>query len=177
MLRRCLPEDFEAMYSIINDAAMAYRGVIPPDCWKEPYMPREELAEEIAAGVVFWGAEQEGQLVGVMGIQHVDDVALIRHAYVRTAHRRQGIGSELLRHLLAQTDRPVLVGTWADATWAIRFYERHGFRLVSPPEKERLLRRYWTVPDRQAEASVVLADEKWFGRSQTPAPADRAPAR
>ena len=124
-------------------------------------MPREELADEIAAGVEFWGAEQEGQLVGVMGIQHVEDVTLIRHAYVRTAYRRQGIGSRLLRHLLGQTDRPVLVGTWADATWAIRFYERHGFRLVTPQEKDRLLRRYWTVPERQMEASVVLADEKW----------------
>lgn len=162
MLRRCRPEDFETIHSIINDAAMAYRGVIPPDCWKEPYMPREELAGEIAAGVVFWGAEQEGQLVGVMGIQHVGNVALIRHAYVRTACRRQGIGSKLLCHLLAQMDRPVLVGTWADATWAIRFYERHGFRLVTPQEKERLLGRYWTVPGRQMEASVVLADEKWF---------------
>ncbi|MEW6045772.1 MAG: GNAT family N-acetyltransferase [Bacillota bacterium] len=166
MLRLCRPEDFEAIYAIINDAAMAYRGVIPADCWKEPYMSREELAEEIAAGVVFWGAERDGQLVGVMGIQHVRDVALIRHAYVRTAHRRRGIGGQLLRHLLAQTNRPVLVGTWTDATWAIRFYEKHGFRLVAPQEKERLLRRYWTVPDRQIETSVVLADAKWFRRKR-----------
>ncbi len=170
MLRRCRPEDFEAIYAIINDAAMAYRGVIPEDCWKEPYMPRQELAEEIASGVLFWGAEQDGHLVGVMGIQHVGDVTLIRHAYVRTACRRQGLGGKLLVHLLAETDRPVLVGTWADATWAIRFYEKHGFRLVTPQEeKDRLLRRYWKVPRRQMEASVVLGDERWFRQAHSPA--------
>lgn len=137
-------------------------GSSRPTAGKNPTCPGRNSREEIAAGVVFWGAERDGQLVGVMGIQHVRDVALIRHAYVRTAHRRRGIGGQLLRHLLAQTNRPVLVGTWTDATWAIRFYEKHGFRLVAPQEKERLLRRYWTVPDCQIETSVVLADAKWF---------------
>ncbi len=162
MIRRCEESDFEAMYALINDAAHVYRGVIPADRWKEPYMPREELRHEIDAGVEFWGYEEGGDLLGVMGIQQVQDVTLIRHAYVHTAHQRRGIGSELLRHLLAMTDRPTLIGTWADATWAVRFYERHGFRLVTPEEKERLLRKYWEIPERQVETSVVLADERWL---------------
>ncbi|MFO1361031.1 MAG: GNAT family N-acetyltransferase [Burkholderiales bacterium] len=157
MIRRCTDPDLPAMLAIINDAAQAYRGVIPADRWHEPYMPAEELAAEIAAGVVFWGCENDGRLVGVMGLQPVQDVALIRHAYVATAARRGGIGGELLRHLLAQSDRPVLVGTWAAATWAIRFYERHGFTLVAPDEKARLLATYWSIPERQIDTSVVLA--------------------
>lgn len=157
MIRRCTDPDLPAMLAIINDAAQAYRGVIPADRWHEPYMPAEELAAEIAAGVVFWGCENDGRLVGVMGLQPVQDVALIRHAYVATAARRGGIGGELLRHLLAQSDRPVLVGTWAAATWAIRFYERHGFTLVAPDEKARLLATYWSIPERQVDTSVVLA--------------------
>lgn len=161
MIRRCGEADVPAMFAIINDAAQAYRGVIPADRWHEPYMPEAELRAEIAAGVVFWGAEREGRLVGVMGLQDVLDVALIRHAYVATAVRGEGIGGALLRHLVDQTDRPLLVGTWAAATWAIRFYERHGFALTSPAEKERLLRRYWSIPDRQIETSVVLVDERW----------------
>lgn len=160
-IRRCGEADVPAMFAIINDAAQAYRGVIPADRWHEPYMPEAELRAEIAAGVVFWGAEREGRLVGVMGLQDVLDVALIRHAYVATAVRGEGIGGALLRHLVDQTDRPLLVGTWAAATWAIRFYERHGFALTSPAEKERLLRRYWSIPDRQIETSVVLVDERW----------------
>lgn len=124
-------------------------------------MPEEELRHELHAGVVFWGWEQAGGLVGVMGLQGVADVALIRHAYVATAVRRQGVGGKLLQFLLDRTSRPVLIGTWAAATWAIRFYEQHGFRVVSPAEKERLLRRYWCIPDRQIETSVVLADPKW----------------
>jgi N-acetylglutamate synthase-like GNAT family acetyltransferase len=160
-IRRCGEADVPAMFAIINDAAQAYRGVIPADRWHEPYMPEAELRAEIAAGVVFWGAEREGRLVGVMGLQDVLDVALIRHAYVATAARGEGIGGALLRHLVDQTDRPLLVGTWAAATWAIRFYERHGFALTSPAEKERLLRRYWSIPDRQIETSVVLVDERW----------------
>jgi N-acetylglutamate synthase-like GNAT family acetyltransferase len=160
-IRRCGDADVPAMFVIINDAAQAYRGVIPADRWHEPYMPEAELRAEIAAGVVFWGAEREGRLVGVMGLQDVLDVALIRHAYVATAARSEGIGGALLRHLVDQTDRPLLVGTWAAATWAIRFYERHGFALTSPAEKERLLRRYWSIPDRQIETSVVLVDERW----------------
>ncbi|KPL21358.1 MAG: GNAT family acetyltransferase [Anaerolineae bacterium SM23_84] len=162
MIRPCRDHDLETMYAVINDAAQAYRGVIPPDRWKEPYMPREELRDEIGSGVVFWGYEANGELVGVMGIQDVKDVTLIRHAYVRTDHQRQGIGTELLNHLIGLSRRPTLVGTWADAVWAVRFYERHGFRLVSQEEKERLLRTYWSIPERQIETSVVLADERWF---------------
>ena len=157
MIRECLEEDFEAIYEIINDAAQAYRGIIPPDRWHDPYMPREELREEISAGVAFLGYEKEGELAGVMGTQDVQDVTLIRHAYVRTAHRNQGIGGELLGQIMDGATRPVLIGTWADAFWAIRFYERHGFKVVSPGEKERLLRKYWSVPDRQIVTSVVLA--------------------
>jgi GNAT superfamily N-acetyltransferase len=162
MITRCHEHDFEEIFAIVNDAARAYRGVIPADCWSEPYMPREELREQIGAGVVFWGYEQEGALAGVMGIQHVKDVTLIRHAYVRTASQRRGIGVALLASLHAQTDRPVLIGTWSEAGWAIRFYEKHGFRVVSPEEKDRLLRMYWTVDERQIESSVVLADTAWF---------------
>ena len=165
-IRRCNQEDFEEIYEIINDAAQAYKGVIPPDCWKEPYMSRKELRREMESGIEFWGYEEEGRLMGVMGIQHVQDVTLIRHAYVRPAKQNQGIGGKLLSFLRRQTARPILIGTWADATWAIRFYEKHGFRLVSPEEKGRLLRKYWSIPERQIETSVVLADQKWFeGRS------------
>ncbi len=162
MIRRCVTNDFETLYAIVNDGAEAYRGVIPADRWKVPYMPREELQHEIDHGVVFWGYEDAGQLVGVMGIQDIQDVTLIRHAYVRTGRRNQGIGGKLLAHLYAQCTRPVLVGTWAAATWAVRFYQKHGFRLVTPQEKERLLKKYWSIPDRQVETSVVLADPKWF---------------
>ena len=162
MIRRCDSSEFEMIYAIINDAAQAYKGVIPAGRWKEPYMSRDELRHEMDKGVVFSGYEKDGELVGVMGIQHVRDVTLIRHAYVRTAKRNQGIGGRLLSSLLEQTTGPILVGTWADATWAIRFYEKHGFRPVSPEEKDRLLRRYWSIPKRQIETSVVLADRKWF---------------
>jgi N-acetylglutamate synthase-like GNAT family acetyltransferase len=161
VIRQCDETDFEAIYEIINDAAEAYRGVIPADVWNDPYMSREELAREIADGVVFWGFEEDGELAAVMGIQHVEDVTLIRHSYVRSVKRNQGIGGRLLSHLRGLTQRPMLVGTWADATWAVRFYERHGFRLVSPAEKDCLLRRYWSVPERQIETSVVLADDRW----------------
>ena len=157
IIRECLEDDFEAIYEIINDAAQAYRGIIPPDRWHDPYMPREELQEEILAGVAFLGYEKEGELAGVMGTQDVQDVTLIRHAYVRTAHRNQGIGGELLGQIIDGATRPVLIGTWADAFWAIRFYEHHGFTVVSPGEKERLLRKYWSVSDRQIETSVVLS--------------------
>jgi GNAT superfamily N-acetyltransferase len=161
MIRRCNDADFEAIYEIINDAATAYKGVIPADVWADPYMSREELRREIVDGIAFWGFEDNDELAGVMGIQDVQDVTLIRHAYVRTAKRNQGIGGRLLSHLRDLTHRPILVGTWADAVWALRFYEHHGFQLVSPKEKDRLLRRYWAVPERQIETSVVLADERW----------------
>lgn len=146
------------MHEIINDSAQAYRGVIPADRWHEPYMSKEELAHEIRDGIVFWGYEKDGNLIGVMGIQEVGDVTLIRHAYVATRERGKGIGSMLLSELVTKTDRPLLIGTWADAVWAIRFYEKHGFRLVSNEEKDRLLKKYWKIPARQVETSVVLAD-------------------
>jgi N-acetylglutamate synthase-like GNAT family acetyltransferase len=162
MIRQCKPDDFETIYEIVNDAAVAYKGVIPSDRWHEPYMPREELQHEIDAGVRFWGYEVEGELVGVMGIQDVQDVTLIRHAYVRTTQRRKGIGGKLLSHLLTLTERPILIGTWAAATWAIRFYEKYGFRLVTEEEKNHLLKKYWSIPERQVETSVVLAEEHRF---------------
>jgi N-acetylglutamate synthase-like GNAT family acetyltransferase len=158
MIRTCAPEDFERIYEIINDGAQAYRGVIPADRWSEPYMSRDKLRHEIDDGVVFWGHEEGGALAGVMGLQDVKDVTLIRHAYVRTANRNQGIGGKLLTHLRTITDRPVLIGTWADAVWAIGFYEKHGFRVVEQDEKNVLLKKYWNIPERQVETSVVLTD-------------------
>jgi N-acetylglutamate synthase-like GNAT family acetyltransferase len=161
MIRRCDNRDFEVTWAIINDGAQAYRGIIPEDRWTEPYMSREKLQDEIDDGVVFWGYEDTGNLLGVMGLQQVRDVTLIRHAYVRSSSQKQGIGTHLLSHLRLLTKRPVLIGTWADAVWAIRFYKRHGFQMVSNEEKDRLLKRYWNIPDRQIETSVVLADAKW----------------
>ena len=165
MIRLCNEGDLEAIWSIVNEGARAYKGVIPADRWAEPYMPMVKLRQEIEDGVVFWGYEQRGALVGVMGIQKVQDVTLIRHAYVRTASQKQGIGGCLLSHLWELANGPVLIGTWSDAVWAIRFYERHGFELVDAKEKERLLKKYWTVPDRQIQTSVVLADSKWRAQS------------
>ena len=162
MIRLCTTTEFETVYEIINDAAQAYQGVIPADCWHDPYMSKAELQQELESGVVFWGFEGEDELVGVMGIQQVQDVTLIRHAYVRAINRNQGIGGQLLAHLRTLSDRPILIGTWAAAVWAIRFYEKHGFRLVSPEEKDRLLKQYWTISDRQIETSVVLAERNWF---------------
>jgi len=141
---------------VINDAAAAYRGVIPADRWHEPYMSREELLSEMRAGVKFFCIRRDGRVVGVMGLQHVADVALIRHAYTVSSQQHGGVGTLLLQHLKRQADRPLLVGTWKAATWAVRFYERRGFRLVSDEEKERLLRRYWNIPERQVAESVVL---------------------
>ena len=162
MIRSCRANESEVICKIINDAAQAYNGVIPEDCWSEPYMPQGELAEEIAAGVGFTGYEQDGKLVGVMGVQDVLDGTLIRHAYVRTCHRNRGIGGRLLSRLAERTRKPLLIGTWADALWALRFYQNRGFQLVSPEDKDRLLIKYWTVPPRQREVSVVLADQRWF---------------
>jgi GNAT superfamily N-acetyltransferase len=157
MIRPCTESDFETIADIINDAAIAYKGVIPSDRWKEPYMTREELRHEINDGVRFWGYEDASRLIGVMGIQDVKDVTLIRHAYVRTAHRNKGIGGALLVSLQGQATRDLLIGTWKDAVWAIRFYERYGFRVVSEKEKDLLLRTYWSIPQRQVETSVVLS--------------------
>jgi len=161
-IRACRETEFETIWSIVNEAAEAYRGIIPADRWKEPYMPREELRHEIQSGVKFWGYEEGGQLLGVMGIQDVQDVTLIRHAYVRTAQRNRGIGGRLLAELRRRADRSILIGTWADATWAVGFYQRHGFRLVTPAQKDYLLKKYWSIPERQVETSVVLAEPKWF---------------
>ena len=162
MIRQCNDRDFEIIYSIINDAARVYKGVIPEDRWKEPYMSKDELQHQINEDVVFWGYEEDGELIGVMGIQHLQDVSLIRHAYVRPGRQNQGIGQELLVELCRQTDRPTLIGTWANAVWAIQFYEKNGFKIVSQQQKNRLLEKYWSIPARQVETSVVLADRKWF---------------
>ena len=168
MIRRCTADDFDRILAIINEAADTYRGIIPDDRWKDPYMPAGELAEEIAAGIDFDGYEVAGNgLVGVMGVQMVEDVALIRHAYVAAGHQRSGIGSALLEGLRGRVDCPVLIGTWAAATWAIDFYRRHGFELVPAREKSDVLRRYWTVPERQIETSVVLADPRWRARAES----------
>jgi len=166
VIRRCDERDFETVLSIVNDSAEAYRGVIPADCFGNPYMPREELAGEIAAGVAFWAWEEDGALAGVMGVQPVADVALIRHAYVRTTKQRRGIGGRLLRHIRSITDRPLLVGTWAAADWAVRFYRRYGFAPVPAPDTADVLRRYWDVPARQIETSVVLAEQEWLKRRE-----------
>ncbi len=162
MIRRCDERDFEVIWTIINDGAQAYKGTIPADRWTQPYMSREKLQHEIDDGVVFWGCEDAGELLGVMGIQEIEDVTLVRHAYVRTTSQKQGIGGGLQSHLRDLASRPMLIGTWADAVWAIRFYERHGFQALSPEVKDRLLKRYWKIPARQIETSVVLADKTWW---------------
>ncbi len=162
MIRSTTDADFDTIWEIVNDGAQAYKGIIPADRWHEPYMSREELRSEIGAGIEFCGYEEQGQLLGVMGIQQVRDVTLIRHAYTRTTAQKRGIGSQLLAHLRERAVCPVLIGTWADAVWAIRFYERHGFKQVAWKEKQRLLRIYWSIPERQVETSVVLTDQKWF---------------
>ena len=156
-IRDCVDEDFPAILAIINAAAEAYRGAIPPDCWHDPYMPDDALCAELAAGVAFCGYEADGALCGVMGLQPVGDVDLIRHAYVLPEQQRRGVGGALLRHLQRHSTRRILVGTWAAAAWAIDFYQRHGFVLVAPAAKATLLKTYWTIPDRQIETSVVLA--------------------
>ena len=162
MIRRCDEDDFEVIWAIINDGAHVYKGVIPEDCWTEPYMSKNELRHEINDRVRFWGYEEEGKLAGVMGFQPVKDVTLIRHAYVATSSQRRGIGARLLSHLRKLTPGPVLIGTWSDAVWAIRFYEKHGFQLVRPQQIKRLIKQYWSIPERQIEASVVLADPRWW---------------
>ncbi len=155
-IRRCTVKDLDVILEIINDAAQAYKGVIPADRWHDPYMPVEELWQQIAEGVRFWGYTYRGQLIGVMGIQDVKDVTLIRHAYVRTKYRNKGIGSKLLVFLRSQAKAPILIGTWKAASWAIAFYEKHGFSLVAPRQKNVLLKKYWNIPQRQVQTSVVL---------------------
>ena len=174
LIRQSVAADVAAIAALINEAAQAYRGVIPADRWHEPYMPTDQLEKEIANGVVFWVAEQEGRLSGVMGIQDKGDVALVRHAYVAPTLQRSGVGTRLLRHVEGLTDKPILIGTWASASWAIEFYERNGFTVVPNNDKDRLLRTYWSIPARQIETSVVLADGRWMARITSSGPA--APA-
>ena len=171
MIRQCKESDFNTILEIINDAAQAYKGVIPEDRWNEPYMRFEELMHEIGNGVVFWGLEHHRQLFGVMGIQHKDYVTLIRHSYVRTRSQKMGIGTKLLQHLESMTEKPVLIGTWAVSLRAISFYKKSGYALLSDEEKNRLLRKYWSIPERQVETSVVLANRTWF-KAQHSTPAD-----
>ena len=162
LITKSRTSDFKQIYEIINDAASAYKGIIPEDGWHEPYMSELELQNQIDRGVEFWCYSDNDEILGVMGIQDKSEVALIRHAYVRTTGQNKGIGSKLLHHLSELTKKPIFIGTWADATWAINFYKKHGFRLVSFSEKERLLRTYWTIPLRQIETSVVLANSDWI---------------
>jgi N-acetylglutamate synthase-like GNAT family acetyltransferase len=162
IIRKSVDGDFPAILAIINDAARAYRGVIPVDRWHEPYMSTEEFKGEVAAGVVFWIAEESGRLTGVMGIQDKGDVALVRHAYVDPSAQRTGVGTKLLRHVESLVDKPILIGTWATASWAIDFYRRNGFDVVAESDKDQLLRRYWSIPPRQIETSVVLANGRWI---------------
>jgi N-acetylglutamate synthase-like GNAT family acetyltransferase len=161
MIRKANDEDFEEIFNIINDAAIAYKGVIPPDRWHEPYMTREELRAQMEDGVRFSCYVDDDEIIGVMGIQDKADVELIRHAYVRTQQRKKGVGSLLLQELIKDAEKPILIGTWKAADWAISFYEKHGFRLVEEEEKNRLLKKYWAIPDRQVETSVVLVDGKY----------------
>jgi len=163
MIRKCRENDFAVILEIVNDGAQAYRNTIPEDRWREPYMSAEELRGEMGDGVVFWGYEEDGVLTGVMGIQDKGDVTLIRHAYVRTSRRNHGIGGRILRFLESMTAKPILIGTWAAASWAIVFYEKNGFRLLEQEEKDRLLKKYWTIPKRQIQTSVVLANAGWRG--------------
>ena len=160
MIRACSAADAPQIFAIVNDAAQAYKGIIPADRWHDPYMPMDHLQAEMAAGVKFWGYD-DGGLAGVMGIQDRGEVDLIRHAYVRTARRNSGIGGKLLAHLEAASGKPILIGTWAAATWAIRFYEKNGYRLLSREDTVRLLKKYWSIPDRQVETSVVLASARF----------------
>lgn len=160
MIRQCRESDFDILCALINDAARAYRGIIPEDRWHDPYMPPDELRQEIDDGIAFWGIEEEGRLLGVMGIQDRGEVTLIRHAYVRSESQRLGVGTGLLAYLETMTDKPILIGTWAAATWAISFYEKNGYTLMDKAETGRLLRQYWSIPQRQIETSVVLMKAK-----------------
>jgi N-acetylglutamate synthase-like GNAT family acetyltransferase len=161
MIRAATAADFDEIYQVINDAATAYKGVIPADRWHEPYMPAAELREQVAAGVAFSCYVENNVILGVMGLQDKKDVYLIRHAYVRTNERQKGIGTLLIKTLVKDIDKPILIGTWKAAVWAIRFYEKNGFTLLAEEEKNRLLRQYWSIPERQVATSVVLADSKY----------------
>lgn len=157
MIRPAQETDFQFIYEVINDSAKAYKGLIPADHWQVPYMSWEELQRQIQEGVQFWCYERKNAIIGCMGIQSKPGVKLIRHAYVRSQFRNHGIGSQLLSHLCNSTELPILVGTWAAATWAIQFYERQGFTLIAPHQKNKLLRKFWKITESQSQASVVLA--------------------
>jgi GNAT superfamily N-acetyltransferase len=165
-IRECTDADLDQILEIVNDAAQAYRRVIPADCWQDPYMPMAELSQEIEDGVCFWAAAEGDRLTGVMGIQDRGEVCLIRHAYVRAELRQTGVGSALLKHLENLTSKPILIGTWSAASWAIRFYEKNGYLLVPAEEKSRLLARFWNIPDRQVANSVVLAGGRYRGSNR-----------
>jgi len=171
LIRKSNEADSAAMLAIVNAAAKAYLGVIPVDRWREPYMPADELGKEMSDGVNFWVAEDHGRLIGMIGIQNKGEAELVRHAYVEPTAQRKGVGTSLLRHVQNLTGKPVLVGTWADASWAIEFYRRNGFTVVSSEQKDHLLRQYWSIPERQIETSVVLVDARWMD-AQKCAPAD-----
>lgn len=162
MIRKCVQIDFAEILEIINDGAQAYKGVIPEDRWHEPYMSRSEFQEQLDEEIVFWVYPGGNSLGGVMGIQNIKDITLIRHAYVRRTFQRQGIGSALLTELRRKSDRPFLIGTWAAASWAIQFYQKHGFKLASSDETPALLNKYWSIPEQQVQTSVVLGDARWF---------------
>ena len=164
-ITKAAPSDFRDIYTIINDGAQAYKDAIPADRYHEPYMPEKELQDQISDGVEFWKYTEDDHTLGVMGIQYKGEVTLIRHAYVRTSERSKGIGSKLLEHLCSMTATPVLIGTWTDASWAIKFYQKHGFHILGTEEKTALLRKYWTIPERQVETSVVLASRDWRDKS------------
>ena len=166
LIRKSHEADSVAMLAIVNAAAQAYRGAIPLDRWREPYMTADELDKEISDGVIFWVAEDHGRPIGMMGIQDKEDVALMRHAYVEPTAQRRGVGTRLLRHVQRLAGKPVLIGTWSDASWAIEFYRRNGFTVVSNGLKDQLLRQYWSIPERQVETSVVLADARWMNTQQ-----------
>jgi len=170
MIRKCSKNESNTIFEIINNAAQKYNGVIPDDCWNELYMSFEELENEIKDGIVFWGLEHENQLAGVMGIQDKGDVVLIRHAYVLTQVQKMGTGTMLLHHLEGMTKKPILIGTWASASWAISFYEKNGYTLVTEEEKNQLLRKYWSISERQVETSVVLANQTWCKAQQQCSP-------
>ena len=161
-IRKSEDADLPRIFAVVNEAALAYRGVIPGDRWHEPYMSADELARDIADGVTFWMAEEDGRVLGVMGIQDKGAVALVRHAYVAPGAQRKGVGRALLHHVRSLTDKPILIGTWADASWAIDFYRRNGFRVLPESDTARVLRAYWSIPERQIETSVVLADGRWM---------------
>jgi len=154
-------KDFETIYEIINDASIAYKGIIPSDRWQAPYMSKEELKKQIIEGVEFWNFKEDNRVLGVMGIQFKKEVTLIRHAYVRTLARQKGIGGKLLNQLINMSETPILIGTWADASWAISFYKKNGFKVLPETEKNKLLKIYWDIPERQVETSIVLASNDW----------------